>query len=107
MRPEPDPRVRAWLDSQAAGTLYLSSVTFAELLFGIRAWPAGRRRNAPAETLDGLPALFDQRILPFDAQPASRYADLAVAARDVGKGFPTLDGYRVCAVRGHRVVADR
>lgn len=40
MRPQPDPAVRAWLDAQLAETLYLSSVTLAELLFGIGAPPA-------------------------------------------------------------------
>ena len=37
MKPEPHPAVRAWLNDQAAETLYLSSVTLAELLFGIAA----------------------------------------------------------------------
>lgn len=42
MKPEPDSAVRAWLNDQAAETLYLSSVTLAELLFGIRpsSWQA-------------------------------------------------------------------
>jgi predicted nucleic acid-binding protein len=30
MKPEPDSAVRAWLNDQAAETLYLSSVTLAE-----------------------------------------------------------------------------
>jgi predicted nucleic acid-binding protein len=44
MKPEPHPAVRAWLNDQAAETLYLSSVTLAELLFGIgRFQPANAR----------------------------------------------------------------
>jgi hypothetical protein len=35
MKPEPDATVRAWLNNQAAETLYLSTVTRAELLLGI------------------------------------------------------------------------
>ena len=42
MKPEPHPAVRAWLNEQAAQTLYLSSVTLAEWLFGIGALPVGR-----------------------------------------------------------------
>ena len=34
MKPEPHGGVRDWLDAQAAETLFLSSVTIAELLFG-------------------------------------------------------------------------
>ncbi|ANK94725.1 PilT domain-containing protein (plasmid) [Rhizobium sp. N6212] len=35
MKPAPNPAVRSWLNEQVAETLYLSSVTVAELLFGI------------------------------------------------------------------------
>jgi predicted nucleic acid-binding protein len=74
MKPQQDPSVRARLNEQAAETLYLSSVTLAELLFGIQALPAGGRRNMLGVALDGLPALFQDRLLPFDAEAARRYA---------------------------------
>jgi predicted nucleic acid-binding protein len=45
MKLEPNPDVHSWLNEQAAETLYLSSVTVAELLFGIgRCRTAGARR---------------------------------------------------------------
>lgn len=45
MKPTPDPAVRSWLNEQVAETLYLASVTLAELLFGIGALrTAGARR---------------------------------------------------------------
>jgi predicted nucleic acid-binding protein len=93
MKPEPAPAVRIWLDAQAAETLYLSSVTIAELMFGIGALPKGRRKDKLAEALDGVMELFADRILPFDTWAARHYADLAVSARAAGKGFPTPDGY--------------
>lgn len=93
MRAEPDPTVLAWLDAQAAETLYLSSITLAELLFGIGALPGGRRRDALNGTLEGLLELFGERVLAFDADAARRYAELALAARAAGRGFPTPDGY--------------
>ena len=101
MKPQPDPSVRAWLNEQAAETLYLSSVTLAELLFGIQALPAGRRRNMLGLALDGLLALFQDRLLPFDAEAARRYAELAVAARGHGRGFPTPDGYIAAIAAAH------
>jgi predicted nucleic acid-binding protein len=101
MKPEPDPIVRDWLDEQAAETLYLSSVTVAELLFGIAALPDGRRKQKLAATLDGHLALFDGRILPFDTEAARHYANLAVAARSAGKGFPTPDGYIAAIATAH------
>ncbi|MCK0744879.1 type II toxin-antitoxin system VapC family toxin [Chromohalobacter nigrandesensis] len=93
MKPEPDPVVRAWLNEQSAETLYLSSVTLAELLFGIAALPDGRRKNRLNEALNGLMELFKGRFLSFDTDAARQYAKLAVAARAAGQGFPLPDGY--------------
>ncbi|MCC8947491.1 type II toxin-antitoxin system VapC family toxin [Bradyrhizobium sp. Arg62] len=107
MKPEPHPSVRGWLDAQAAETVFLSSVTVAELLFGIGALPRGRRKDRLATTLDGVLDLFSARILPFDTAAARRYADLAVKARAAGKGFPTPDGYiaGIAAVQGFAVAS--
>jgi len=108
MKPEPDPAVRAWLNEQAAETLYLSSVTLAELLFGIASLPVGRRKEMLAQALDGLEKLFKDRILSFDSSAARHYAELAVIARTGGKGFPTPDGY-IAAIAASRdfIVATR
>jgi len=108
MKPEPDPAVRAWLNDQAAETLYVSSVTLAELLFGIAALPAGKRKDMLAQALDGLLGLFRDRVLPFDTDAARRYAELAMTARTGGRGFPTPDGYiaAIAASRGF-IVASR
>ena len=101
MKPEPEPAVRDWLDEQAAETLYISSVTVAELLFGIGALPDGRRKQKLAATLDGMLPLFEGRILAFDTDAARHYADLAVAARKAGKGVPTPDGYIAAIATAH------
>jgi len=107
MRPEPHGRVHAWLNDQAAETLYLSSVTVAELLFGIAATPEGKRRKRLAAMLDGLLDLFDRRILSFDIEAARRYPDMAVTARSAGRRFPTPDGYiaAIAASRGFLVAS--
>lgn len=108
MKPEPDAAVRVWLNNQAAETLYLSSVTLAELLFGIRALPLGRRKHLLDEALNDLLSLFRGRVLPFDTEAARHYADLAVTAKQGGRGFPTPDGYiaAIAASRGF-IVASR
>ena len=108
MKPEPHTAVRAWLNDQAAETLYLSSVTLAELLFGIGALPAGKRKDMLAQALDGLMGLFRDRVLSFDVDAARRYAELAVTAKTSERGFPTPDGYiaAIAASRGF-IVASR
>lgn len=107
MKPEPHPAVMTWLNAQAAPTLYLSSVTLAELLFGIAALPAGRRKDLLSQALEGLLRLFRNRVLPFDADAARHYAELAVTARAGGRGFPTPDGYiaAIAASRGFMVAS--
>jgi len=108
MKPEPHPSVRAWLNDQVAETLYLASVSLAELLFGIAVLPKGKRRDLLAQALDGLLGLFRDRVMPFDTVAARRYAELAVAAQAKGRGFPTSDGYiaAIAASRGF-IVASR
>jgi predicted nucleic acid-binding protein len=101
MKPEPDPAVRKWLDEQAAETLYLSSVTIAELMFGIGALRKGKRKDKLTAALDGVLELLADRILPFDTRAARHYADLAVKARATGKGFPTPDGYIAAIAAAH------
>jgi predicted nucleic acid-binding protein len=101
MKPEPALAVRIWLDGQSAESLYLSSVTIAELMFGIGALPTGLRRDKLAAALDGVMELFADRILPFDTKAARCYADLALGARAAGKGFPTPDGYIAAIAAAH------
>ena len=101
IKPDSHPSVRAWLDAQVAETLFLPSITVAELLFGIGALPEGRRKTLLAARIDGLLDAFAGRILPFDTSAAQAYANLAVRARAAGKGFPTPDGYIAAIAAAH------
>lgn len=108
MKPSPHPAVLSWLNKQPAETLYLSSITLAEILFGIRSLPAGRRKENLAQALDGLISLFKGRILSFDIDAARQYAELATAAKSAGRGFPIPDGYiAAIAVSRKFIVASR
>ena len=49
-RPAPNAQVLNWIDAQALETLYLSAITVAELRAGVALMPAGKRRDAIAET---------------------------------------------------------
>ncbi|MBK6674851.1 MAG: type II toxin-antitoxin system VapC family toxin [Proteobacteria bacterium] len=108
MKPAPQAAVKAWLNGQAAETLFLPSIGLAEILFGIASLPPGRRKDALAQALDGLMALFSGRVLPFDAEAARRFAELAVSARRNGKPLSTADGY-IAAIAASRefMVASR
>jgi len=108
MKPAPHPAVHIWLNDQVEETLYLSSITLAELWFGIGVLPAGKRKDLLAQALDAVTGLFKDRILAFDSDAARHYAALAVKARAAGRGFPTPDGYiaAIAVARGY-IVASR
>jgi toxin FitB len=107
-KPNSHPAVRAWLDAQSAETLFLPSITIAELLFGVAALPDGQRKERLAARIETLVETFADRILPFDTQAARRYAELAMRARASGRGFPTPDGYIAAIAAAHGfIVASR
>ena len=108
LKPQPDATVLAWLDAQLAETLHLSSVTVAELLFGVAVLAAGKRRDRLAAAVAGLVDLYQGRVLPFDVEAARTYAVLAATARSRARGFPIPDGY-IAATAASRnfIVASR
>ena len=94
LRRAPEPRVAEWLDAQALETLYLSAISVAELRFGVRSLPTGRRQNRLHEDLEGrvLP-MFAGRVLSFDLAASQAYAELMAKARSEGRTVPVSDGY--------------
>lgn len=101
MKPQPSAAVTAWMDRQSGETLYLTSPTTAELLFGIAAMPSGPRRKKLTENLDAQLAMYEGRILAFDVDAAHHYARLAAMARKVGRGLPLPDGYIAAIAAAH------
>ena len=94
LRAIPEPRVAGWLDAQALETLYLSAVTVAELRFGVRSLPTGRRRDRLNEEIERrvLP-MFAGRVLAFDLPASRSYAELMAKARSAGRAISVSDGY--------------
>lgn len=101
MSPSPSLPVREWLDAQAEGALYLTTVTQAEILFGIAKLPSGQRKDRLATVFAGIERLFAGRILSFDSSAARSFAELASVARGAGRGFPTPDGYIAAIAVAH------
>jgi len=93
MKPAAEPAVIAWLDRQAAETLYLTATSLAELLVGVDLLPEGRRKGGLASALsEHLDELFGSRILPFDRAAAQAYAPLVARARAGGHAVSVADG---------------
>jgi predicted nucleic acid-binding protein len=92
LRPAPDPAVVAWLDAQAADSLYLTAVTVAKLRLGAALLPAGKRQEAVRDAIDKsvIPG-FAGRVLAFDLACSQPYADMVARARAAGQPFSTAD----------------
>ena len=88
-----NPMVRAWLDQQAAETLYLTTTSLSELLYGVEILPDGKRKEGLGAALSELVTkLFGARILPFDYQAAVAYARLVKLSKIAGHTFSMPDG---------------
>lgn len=101
MRPAPSRGVIAWLDAQEIKTLFLTSITISELLYGVESMPAGKRKSRLSKYIIGLNEIFTNRILSFDMEAAHHYAGLAITARKRGQGFPVPDGYIAAIAASH------
>ena len=92
LRPSPNPAVESWVAERLAAELYFSAVGEAELRYGVAMLPAGQRKDALAEAIEGiLQEDFEDRILPFDSAAARAYANIAAAHRAAGRTVAPAD----------------
>lgn len=91
-RPSPSPRVVEWLESLTADVA-ITSITFAELLAGVRRLPDGRRKDELAQRIEEAIAPYrgSQFLLAFDDIAAERYADVLAIREAAGLPISTAD----------------
>jgi len=109
MKREPMPVVEQWLAAQSPASLFTTSVTKAEVLYGAALLPAGDRRDALEEAVAAMfEEDFDGRVLPFDGAAAYDYAIIASHRRQTGKPISQFDA-QIAAIARSRgaVVATR
>jgi hypothetical protein len=92
MQPSPSATVLAWWAQQQPGALFITTVTVAEILYGIELLPHGKRR---ADLLAGAERMFGKvlvgRTLPFDEDAARAFPEIAVRRRAQGRPIADLD----------------
>ncbi len=93
MKPEPHVGVRKWMNAQALENLYLTSVNWFELLFGLELMPASKRKDGLQQTLHELRTdLFAKRVLSFGEEEAGMLAKLMAQAKRDGISISPGDG---------------
>ena len=101
MRPIPDAAVLAWVDARPTDELYLTSMTAAELLYGVARLPSGGRREQLAQKVGRLlDELFEGRILPFDSAASIDYARIASARERAGMPISAVDAVIAATTAG-------
>ncbi|MBX3481670.1 MAG: PIN domain-containing protein [Caulobacter sp.] len=89
MKPRPDERVRDWLTQLGDEPLATTAVSIAEIEFGLRRLPPGRRRDDLQSRFETFAAAL--AVLPLDdlaAREAGRFRAMRAAA---GQSCPPSD----------------
>ncbi len=88
MRPRPEPRVAAFLDSIAEDGLGIASITVWEILNGIGRLDPGRRRRVLADRFQDLvDDLFEDRIVNWISADARACANIMEDKRRRGEAL--------------------
>ena len=91
-RPVPDSGVIAWLDSLPTEETAITAITAAELQYGVRRMPEGRRKTELSEAVNALiNADFRNRVEPFDVLAADQYANVVTAREHTGQPVSISD----------------
>jgi predicted nucleic acid-binding protein len=95
--------IREWLASQKGASLYTTSITQAEILYGIQILPEGQRRQ---KLLDGALIVFEhylpERILAFDQKAAELYSQIAAYRKQIGRPISQFDAQIAAICRVHQ-----
>ncbi len=93
MTSPPASQVLEWLNNQNVTSLYLTTITIAEIHYGLSIMPKGKRRSLLAERFEQFTkAAFEQRILSFDDDSARVYGKLMGHRKQLGRPMSTLEG---------------
>jgi predicted nucleic acid-binding protein len=92
LRPLPESSVLRWLANQPRASLFTTTVTRGEVLYGIRVLSDGKRRRG---LWDAATRIFSEdfagQVLSFDGDAADMYAEIAASRRLAGKPISQFD----------------
>ncbi len=102
MRPVPERMVLRWFSSQAAEDLHVTTVTMAEILYGIELISSSRRRDAIRAGVEKMfEEVFADRTLPFEDRAAHAFSHIASSRRRQAKHISGVDAQIAAIARVH------
>ena len=106
MKPKPSAEVTAWVRKQPATDLFTTSITEAEIFYGIELLPRGKRREG---LLAAAESMFTEdlagRILGFESAAACFFAKIAAHRYALGRPISHADAQiaAIARIRGAKV----
>ena len=92
MNPKPFPQVVDWIARQSSAELFTTTVTEAEIFYGIELLASGRRRDS---LLAAAEAMFIEdlagRVLGFESDAARVFSKVAARRRTLGRPISHAD----------------
>lgn len=105
MKPVQSAAVTGWLLRQPREDLFTTTVTIAEVLFGIELLPKGKRRDSLYRVAEAtFSEDFAGRTLGFDEPPARLYALISAARPLQGRPISVQDALIAAIARSHNAV---
>jgi len=102
LKPAPADTVLRWLAAQAPATVFTTTITLAEILYGLEMLPVGKRRLRLLSAVEKMFAeQFDQRILTFDEDAARLFASIAASRSAAGRPISQPDAMIAAIARSH------
>lgn len=100
LRSAPDPRVIEWFRAQRRAALFTTTITRAEILYGLGLLADGSRKAALSAAIQ---AIFEEdfagRLLSFDSDAADLYATIAVTRKNAGRQISQFDAMIAAVAR--------
>lgn len=87
----PQPQVTSWLSTVGGSELVTTTITRAEIRYGVERLPDGRRRDELRERTDAYFAAIADRTWAFDHLAADRYGELVAYREAMGRPISVPD----------------
>lgn len=92
MRPMANMGVVAWFDEQNSASIFLSTITLAEIESGLAQMPHGARQDDLIRRYQATVSLFEPNIISFDRRAATSFGIIFARCRAKGRPISMGDG---------------
>src|SRR5450755_841032 len=92
MRPKPSANVLRWIEKQPEMEVFTTSITEAEIFYGIEILPKGKRRDLLTAVAEAVFAEdFSGRVFGFDSEAARLFSKIMSSRRASGRPISQSD----------------